>query len=121
MEDRALADRLVNYADALAAVSFVGMSGLSIAMADPDVRCSITQGALVPVGLINLVSATAVTVVLAILRRWERDLRSGSPLSPKAARISARLHVARFVIVWLSAGAAVAVILASARDTSCVV
>jgi hypothetical protein len=79
MEDRALADRLVNYADALAAVSFVGMSGLSIAVADPDVRCSITQGALVPVGLINLVSASLVTVILAILRRWERDLRTGSP------------------------------------------
>ena len=68
MEDRALADRLVNYADALAAVCFVGMSGLSIAMADPDVRCSITQGALLPVGLIDLVSAATVTLILASAR-----------------------------------------------------
>ena len=121
MEDRALADRLVNYADALAAVSFVGMSGFTIALADPEVRCSITQGALLPVSLINVISASAVTLILVILQRWERDLRSANPLSAKAARISGRLHVARFVIVWLSAGAAVATLIASTRDTSCVV
>ena len=121
MEDRALADRLVNYADALAAVSFVGMSGLTIALADPEVRCSISQGALIPVSLINVVSASAVTLILVILRRWERDLRSASPVSPKAARISGRLHVARFVVVWLSAGAAVGAIIASTRDASCIV
>lgn len=44
VDDRGIADRLVTYADALAAVCFVGTSGLSLALADPDVRCSLTSG-----------------------------------------------------------------------------
>ena len=37
-EERALADRLVSYADAVAALAFVGVSGLGVAVADPDTR-----------------------------------------------------------------------------------
>ena len=40
-ESRALADRIVNYSDALAAIVFLGASGLGIAMADPDTRASV--------------------------------------------------------------------------------
>jgi hypothetical protein len=120
LDDRALADRLVNYADALVAVSFVGMSGLSIALADPDVRCSLTRGVF-PVMVANLISAAGVSVLLVILRSWESNLRSPSLSSPRAARYLSRLHIARFVIVWLSAAAAVATLFAATRDPACAV
>jgi len=118
LDDRALADRLVNYADALVAVSFVGMSGLSIALADPDVRCSLIRG-VTPVAVANLVSAGIVSILLVILRSWEFDLRSPAPPSPKSARYARRLHIARFIIVWISAAAAVATLLAATRDPAC--
>lgn len=118
MDDRALADRLVNYADALVAVSFVGMSGLSIALADPDVRCSLTRG-VTPVAVANLVSAAVVSLLLVILKGWESDLRSPTPPSPKSARYSRRLHIARFIIVWISAATAVATLVAATGDPAC--
>lgn len=39
-EARMLADRTVNYSDALVAIVFIGASGLGIAVADPDTRAS---------------------------------------------------------------------------------
>ena len=39
-EAQALADRCVNYSDALVALVFIGASGLGIALADPDTRSS---------------------------------------------------------------------------------
>jgi len=111
----------LNYADALAAVAFVGMSGLSIALAEPDVRCSITQGAFVPVVVANVLSACVVSVLLVVLRRWELDLRSPAPPSAKATRYMRRVHVARFVIVWFCATAAILSVVAAARDQACVV
>jgi len=100
-QDRALADRLVNYADAMVAVSFVGVSGLGIAVADPDTRTSVARGALwVAAG--NAVVAIVVSVLLQLLRRWELDLRVAAPPSEKAARYSRKLHGARFAIVWLA-------------------
>ena len=119
MDDRALADRLVNYADGLAAVSFVGMSGLSIALADPDVRCSITQEAYLPVAIGNLVSASVVSLLLLLLRRWESDLRPETP-SAKVSLYSRRLHIARFVVVWLSALGAVVALVAASKDPGCI-
>lgn len=120
MEDRALADRMVNYADALVAVSFVGTSGLSLALGDPDVRCSLTQG-FAHVLLGNLLFAVVVSALFVVLRLWETDLRSEAPLSAKSARYSRRLHAVRLAVVWLSATAAVGVLLAGTRDPACLV
>lgn len=118
MEDRALADRLVTYADTLVAVSFVGMSGLSLALGEPDVRCSVAA-VFKPVMLGNLASAFVVTALLVVLRRWEKDLRSDMPLSKKAGLYSGRLQVARFSIVWLSAVTVILAIYAASKDSSC--
>ena len=113
-----LADRLVTYADALAAVSFVGTSGLSLALADPDVRCSLIHGVhMVAIG--NFAFAGLMSALLLVLRHWENDLRSDEPLSRKAEAISRRLHVARFVVIWLSTIGAVATMMAAGRDPTC--
>ena len=42
------------------------------------------------------------TAILLVLRRWERELRSGAPVSPKAQRYSRKLHWARLAVVWIS-------------------
>jgi len=118
LEDRALADRLVTYADALVAVSFVGMSGLTIALADPDIRCSLIRG-VTPVAVANLASAGVVSLLLIVLRSWEAELRSGASPSARAATYSRRLHVARFVIVWLCVITAVVTLIAATRDPAC--
>ena len=105
-----IADRLVNYADAVAALSFLGVSGLGIAVADPDTRASIALGANA-VMLANLILAVGFTAALVLLRRWELDLRSDFASSAKAERYSRYLHLARFAVVWLSMGQAVALML----------
>ncbi len=100
-QDRALADRLLNYADAIVAVSFVGVSGLGIAVADPDTRESVARGA-VWVAVANVAVGVVASGLLHLLRRWELDLRASVPLSAKGARYSRRLHGARYVVVWFA-------------------
>ena len=118
MEDHELADRLVSYADAIAAVAFVGISGLGIALGDPDVRCSIAS-ALGPVVFSNLVSGTVMTILVLTLRRWELELRTERPPGERARAISRNLHVARIAVVWLSTAMAVLALFGASRDTSC--
>ncbi len=100
-QDRALADRLVNYSDAMVAAVFVGVSGLGVAIADPDTRASVASGA-VWVAVTYVLLGGIVSTLLHLLRRWERDLRAGAPPSAKAERYSRNLHFARFVITWVS-------------------
>ena len=100
-QDRALADRLVNYADAIVAVAFVGVSGLGVALADPDARESVARAA-EWVGGLNVAVGVVVSALLRLLRRWELDLRFGQPQSKKAAAYSRRLHAARYVVVWFA-------------------
>ena len=108
--DAALADRLVNYADAIVALSIVGVSGLGIAVAEPEARESIARGANWVI-LSNAVLGTAFAFVLHVLRRWELDLRSTDPPSDKAQRYGRRLHGARFGVLALSVVQAIVLML----------
>jgi len=109
-EDRALADRLVNYADALVALSVVGVSGLGIAVADPDTRESVAVAADWVIAS-NFGLGALFTGVVMLLRSWEMDLRSSSPTSVKTARYSRYLHAARLVVLWVSVAQAVSLML----------
>ena len=120
MDDRTIADRLTNYADALVAVSFFGMSGISIGLLDPDIRCSIARGAYFPAAVGYLASASLTSLLLFVLRRWEIDLRPLASSSGKAARYTRRLRVARFIVVWFSAISAVIMLVSVSRDPACV-
>ena len=110
-EDSSLADRLVNYSDALVALAFVGVSGLGIAVADPDVRADISRAAdWVILG--NVLSGALFSAGIVTLRRWEVDLRSEAAPGPKAQGYSRRLHIARLVVLWLSVLQAAVIMLA---------
>jgi hypothetical protein len=85
----------------MVAVSFVGVSGLGIAVADPDTRASVSLGAVWVVAG-NVVVGLLVSVLLQLLRRWELDLRVAAPPSQKAARYARKLHGARFAVLWFA-------------------
>ena len=112
------ADRLLSYADALAALSFLSVSGLGIAAADPEIRCSL---ALVPfrIAVSNIIFAGIATAIILKLRAWESELRLGSDLSERALAIARHLHLARLAIIWGSTLLAVLVLYALTQDASC--
>jgi len=109
--DVVLADRLVSYADALTALAFVGVSGLGLAVADPEIRADI---AIVADWLVlsNLLSGAALCAVVVLFRRWELDLRSKAKDSAKVQRYSQLLHTARLVVIWFASGQATVMMLA---------
>jgi hypothetical protein len=115
---RGFADRLLSYSDALVALSFVGVSGLGIAAADPDIRCSL---ALVPLRIAasNIVFAAIATAIILKLRVWESELRLGSDFSERALEMARHLHFARLVIIWGSTLLVALVLYAITQDTSC--
>ena len=120
MDDQSFADRLVTYADALVAVSFVGSSGLAVALTNPENRCSLIEAA-GPVSIGMLVFSVIVSALLVALRGWELDLRVGAPVSEKSVRYSRRLFWARLVVIWFSATATIAFLLAADGGPGCAV
>lgn len=119
MDDHSLADRLMTYADALVAVSFVGSSGMCVGLMNPESRCSLIS-AFRAVSVGNLIFTVIVSVLLIILRRWESDLLAGTSSSKKARTYSRRLHVARLAVIWLSAISVVVFLMVAATgDPTC--
>ena len=100
-ESRALADRIVNYSDALAAIVFLGASGLGIAMADPDTRASVN---LISSWMIagNAFLGMLLSFLLILLRRWELELRGEAPASSNVRRYSHYFYLARHCVVWIA-------------------
>jgi len=112
-----LADRLVGYSDALVAVSFLSVSGIGLAVADADTRCTVAHGAhFVMFG--TFMNGVIFSAIIVFLRRWERNLRADEPPSETASRYMELLHVARLVILWVSVVIAMALANES-RDGAC--
>ncbi|MEH6605632.1 MAG: hypothetical protein V7711_08625 [Pseudomonadales bacterium] len=114
-ESRALADRIVNYSDALAAIVFLGASGLGIAVADPDTRASINLISFWMVGG-NIMIGSLFSFFLVLLRRWELELRGEAPEGSSVRRYSHYFYVARHCIVWISVVQIVIIMLLSQLD-----
>ena len=100
-ERRTLADRLVNYSDAIVALAFLISSGLGLAAADPDIRDSfigVTTGMMIG----NIIMGMLFSALLVVLRRWELDLRDVEALPGKVRKYSRYIYIARHVVVWLT-------------------
>ena len=110
--ETALADRIINYSDALVAVAFLGASGLGIAVADPDIRCSVANAVPEIIGF-NVINAIVLSGLVLWLRKWEIDLRGESLSRGKVAKYVRWLHVARLVIIWTSFLMSIALVFAS--------
>ncbi len=110
-EDRALADRLVNYSDAIVALAFISSSGFGLAVADNDSRDTLVDAAW-PILFANITIGIVFSVLLIVLRRWELNLRSDSCLSTLGLRYSRNLYIARHIVIWVAVVQTVAMLLA---------
>ncbi|MDX1734311.1 MAG: hypothetical protein R3228_08085 [Halioglobus sp.] len=114
-EAEAMADRCVNYADALAAIVYLGVSGFGIAIADPDIRGSMN---LVSGWLIfgNVAFCSGISLLLVLLRRWELDLRGGEAGDARVRRYALYFYIARHCVVWLAVVQIVGLLMVSSLD-----
>lgn len=110
-EERALADRLVNYADAIVAISVVGASGIGAVIADPDSREYVARAANYVI-VANVLIGLIATGLISLLRNWEGNLRADLPEAPLPRRYAGYLHIARIVLVWLAAAQAIGMMIA---------
>ena len=97
-----LADRLVNYADAVAAFSVVNSSAFLLALTETEIRCTLAY-----VDWVVFIGQIAVglgfTVAIVVLRRVEQRLRaSEAPAPADIQRLLGRFFVVRIGVVWLS-------------------
>jgi hypothetical protein len=114
----AIADRLVNYSDAIVAFSLVNSLAFLIALTERDVRCS-----LVDIASTLWVAITAFGAVLSVAllacRHAEVRMRAGSSQDPRAARALRYFQIARLAIVWGSLLACVPFIRMALSDPTC--
>ena len=110
-QTRALADRLLTYADALVAVAFVGTSGLGLAVADPSIREVIARVADWVI-VSNLVLGGLLSGLIHLFRRWELELRASLPPATKARRFSRYLYWGRLGVIWVAVGQSVGIMFA---------
>ncbi len=102
MQDSEVAKRLIGYADAVVALSFVSISAFGLAVADPDIRCSLA-GALLPVIIANTLGAALFSLALLMLSRWGRSLQADDQLSSRGRKISGYLNAGRHFLIWFAA------------------
>jgi hypothetical protein len=115
----ALADRLVNYSDALAAFAVVNALAFLLALSETEIRCS-----LIPVQWLVYAGqcfiGVVITVSLVVLRRLELSLRKLSAPQPSEVEALLRhLFIARFAIVWVAVAIAAGLSILPLADTSC--
>ncbi|MGI9591136.1 MAG: hypothetical protein ACR2P8_07195 [Myxococcota bacterium] len=117
MTREAIADRLVNYSDAIVAFSVVNSLAFLIALTERDVRCSIA-----PIQLTFwtgfILFPTVLTAGLFVCRYAERRLRDASgDDDPRAARALRYFHFARIGIVWTTALVCIPMVRLALSDT----
>ncbi|MBW1884986.1 MAG: hypothetical protein JRJ58_15750 [Deltaproteobacteria bacterium] len=99
-EERAIADRLSGYADAIAAFSLVNALGFLAAVAELETRCSLAG---------NRVMVIVVLVALQILygaavvglRRLEIGMREGLESSTRAIRFRRGFYQGRLIFITI--------------------
>ena len=98
----ALADRIINYSDALAAFSLVNALAFIVTLAEPEIRCSIVRITEAVIAT-NVIMAGLLTAGLIGLRRFELSLRADVPESERDDRVERFwrvVHALRIVLVW---------------------
>lgn len=128
MTREALADRVINYCDAIAAFSLVNAFAFLVTLAEPDIRCSIARISTAVI-LINLTLPIFITICLVGLRRFETSLRadgSGDVKEEKEEEEDERIdtfwrgvQAGRLVLVWTMALLVSAGVYAASQDAAC--
>lgn len=97
-EERAIADRLSGYSDAIAAFSLVNALGFLAAIAEIDTRCSLAENRGIVIATIVCLQILYAGAVVG-LRRLELGLRDGLESSPRAIKIRNSFYHARLILI----------------------
>lgn len=121
MTRESLADRLVNYADAIAAFSVVNSLTFLVALTEPDIRCSLDDlRSVVVAGQVTFSIGVAAAVV--VLRRLELRVRSAdAPVPEDVERFLRGFFIVRLVVILASSAFTVSFAVQALTDTSCLV
>jgi len=113
------ADRLVNYADAVAAFAVVNSLAFLLALTETEVRCSLAHLLwLVVTG--QIVVGLAMTGAIVALRRIELRLRGGdAPITADVQALLRSFFFVRIAVVWLSVAITVPLVRMALSDTVC--
>jgi len=117
MTRSAIADRLVNYSDAIVAFSIVNSLAFLVALTERDVRCSFVDMQ-ATFWVIYALFFAILTGALVVCREAELRLRRGaSDQDPDAARALRYFHFARIGVLWASALVCVPLVRMALSDT----
>jgi len=119
MTREALADRLVNYADAVAAFAVVNALAFLVAITETEVRCSLAHLLwLVVTG--QIVVGLAMTGAVVALRRIELRLRaSDAPAPDDIQQLLHTFFIVRLGVVWLSVAVTAPLVRMALSDPAC--
>jgi len=118
MRREAVADRIVNYCDALVAFSLVNGLAFLVALGEPAIRCSIAQIA----GFVSILCGSipaASTLLIFWLRRYEARLRADEAPDELIARFWDLVGVFRLGLIWFFALVIWIGIWAATQDPAC--
>ncbi len=120
MTRAALADRLVTYADAIAAFSVVNGITFLLAITEREVRCSLVDLTTM-VSVAHLAFGAVLTAAVVFCRRVELRIRAS--LEAEDAEVHALLRgfqIVRIVVIWLSVLVTLSLAGMALNDASCV-
>lgn len=100
MTPEAIADRLVNFADAIAAFSVVNSLAFLVTLGDPEIRCSIANALWLVVGG-HLAFGVAYAMAVAVLRSLEIAMRGTTPVTPEIGQFLRGFFIARLAVIAL--------------------
>lgn len=118
MTQGALADRFVNYADAVVAFAMVNALAFLIALSEREVRCSLPAGGPFFI-MIFPISAALLSAGLSACRRAEIRLRGSNSLDPIVSRYLQYAYLVRHGLIWFVMTLTLVLALVATRDPSC--
>ena len=119
MSPEALADRLVNYADAVAAFSVVNSIAFVVTLTEGDIRCSISHLMWLVVGG-QISFSLIVSMGVVFLRHLECSVRNaGDAPTPVVTKYLRGFFVARLVVIAFSTLATVGFAVMALSDPGC--
>ena len=119
MTQNSLADRFINYRDAVAAFSVVNAVAFLIALSELEVRCSLSQTGPIFI-LVFPLWASAQSGLLLVCWWAERTLRTPEESQPApVARVLRHLDFARHGLVWGITLLTMAIAISAGNDPAC--
>ena len=119
MTREALADRLVNYADAVAAFAVVNSLAFLLALTETEIRCSLASVELLVI-IGQILVGFVMTLAVISLRRVELRLRASDPSAPDdVKRLLGRFYIVRIGVIWLSFAIVTPFVRMALSDSAC--